>query len=121
MKILKSSEFWFEWIGILKVDEKHKPFITTLTKNVFCLLFVGLFGCQISSAFIFHHFDELEKSMVAVMVFLACVSTCGVYFFLRVKSEEIDKLKSGFQDLFDEGMQNIDLCNKIMLFCFKTK
>lgn len=41
MKILKSEEYWFEYMGVL--TKKRSTAIITLIKNIVVLFFAGLF------------------------------------------------------------------------------
>lgn len=119
MKILKSSELWFEVTGVIAPDIKRSTFLKALAKNVVFLLVMGPFLLEITTASIYHHFNELEKSIIAIMLLLGGVMSVGKYSCLRLKNEAIKKLISDCQGLFDAGTNLGNLfCERINVVNF---
>lgn len=105
MRILKSSEHWFQTNGVITKDNQRSNFLKTVAKNIMIVLIMGPLGTSSPGLYIYHHLNELEKSTTALMMFCAFPMSCVKYLSLRRKNEEIKQLISDFRKLYISGMQ----------------
>lgn len=93
----------FQTLGITLLDCDRLVAAKATIKFSVCLLMVGPCGLYISGAFIYSHLNDLHNATIALMEFIACVSTTGELIFFKWQQQNSGKLIGDFQKYIDNG------------------
>lgn len=103
MKLFKASEYFFEKLGIIPLDEKQSSAVKAFAIYIAGILIFYIFF-HASCLFVVHHPNENSDCIGAIMLASGCVCSVIKYSFLKFHGKKLKNLIMDFRKTHNEGM-----------------
>lgn len=104
MKILETSEYYFEFLGVSVVNRGRR--LDSIKSCIKSFYYVSLMTVLFvtSAIYIYYNHDQIVKCMTAIMTVCATLSITGQFLFLKLNDDRIKELLWKYRVMVNEGL-----------------